>query len=152
MYKTFIFVQSWTYAKTTLAHHFITCSLQSAAGWAGGPSGCVAFPHTSQPQSCPWIQEGHQEAHGLLHHQREAHQQPVCLCQCWFINKMDVCFTCGIKTFSTNYRYSDLETFIVDVNLVFENCERFNEDDSEIGRAGHSMRSFFDKRWAELLK
>nr|XP_046259422.1 bromodomain adjacent to zinc finger domain protein 2B-like isoform X2 [Scatophagus argus] len=52
----------------------------------------------------------------------------------------------------TNNQYSNLETFIVDVNLVFENCERFNEDDSEIGRAGHSMRSFFDKRWAELLK
>lgn len=56
-----------------------------------------------------------------------------------------------MKTFS-NYRYSNLEAFIVDVNLVFENCERFNEDDSEIGRAGHSMRSFFDKRWTELLK
>ncbi|XP_041806612.1 bromodomain adjacent to zinc finger domain protein 2B isoform X3 [Chelmon rostratus] len=51
-----------------------------------------------------------------------------------------------------NNQYSNLEAFIVDVNLVFENCERFNEDDSEIGRAGHSMRSFFDKRWTELLK
>uniref|UniRef100_A0A3Q3VZS4 Bromodomain adjacent to zinc finger domain 2B n=1 Tax=Mola mola TaxID=94237 RepID=A0A3Q3VZS4_MOLML len=48
-------------------------------------------------------------------------------------------------------QYSNWETFIVDVNLIFENCERFNEDDSEIGRAGHSMRIFFDKRWAELL-
>uniref|UniRef100_A0A671YUK9 Bromodomain adjacent to zinc finger domain 2B n=1 Tax=Sparus aurata TaxID=8175 RepID=A0A671YUK9_SPAAU len=52
----------------------------------------------------------------------------------------------------TNNHYSNLETFIVDVNLVFENCERFNEDDSDIGRAGHRMRSFFDKRWIELLK
>ncbi|XP_070831693.1 bromodomain adjacent to zinc finger domain protein 2B isoform X2 [Chaetodon trifascialis] len=52
----------------------------------------------------------------------------------------------------TNNQYSNLEAFILDVNLVFENCERFNEDDSEIGRAGHSMRSFFDKRWTELLK
>uniref|UniRef100_A0A8C4EDA8 Bromodomain adjacent to zinc finger domain 2B n=1 Tax=Dicentrarchus labrax TaxID=13489 RepID=A0A8C4EDA8_DICLA len=52
----------------------------------------------------------------------------------------------------TNNQYSNLETFIIDVNLVFENCERFNEDDSEIGRAGHRMRSFFDKRWTELLK
>lgn len=51
-----------------------------------------------------------------------------------------------------NNQYSNLETFIIDVNLVFENCERFNEDDSEIGRAGHRMRSFFDKRWTELLK
>ncbi|XP_068613066.1 bromodomain adjacent to zinc finger domain protein 2B-like [Brachionichthys hirsutus] len=51
-----------------------------------------------------------------------------------------------------NNQYSSLETFIFDVNLVFENCETFNEDDSDIGRAGHSMRSYFDKRWAELLK
>lgn len=62
-------------------------------------------------------------------------------------------FPAHLKPFHLpNYRYSNLETFIVDVNLVFENCERFNEDDSEIGRAGHSMRSFFDKRWAQLLK
>ncbi|KAM3607451.1 uncharacterized protein V6R79_008004 [Siganus canaliculatus] len=50
-----------------------------------------------------------------------------------------------------NNQYSNLEHFIVDVNLVFENCEKFNEDNSAIGRAGHSMRSFFDKRWSELL-
>ncbi|XP_029386866.1 bromodomain adjacent to zinc finger domain protein 2B [Echeneis naucrates] len=52
----------------------------------------------------------------------------------------------------TTNQYSNLETFIIDVNLVFDNCEKFNEDDSEIGRAGHSMRRFFDKRWTELLK
>ncbi|KAM3861958.1 bromodomain adjacent to zinc finger domain protein 2B-like [Diretmus argenteus] len=52
----------------------------------------------------------------------------------------------------TNNQYLNLETFVIDVNLVFENCERFNEDDSDIGRAGHSMRRFFDQRWTELLK
>ncbi|XP_070770351.1 bromodomain adjacent to zinc finger domain protein 2B [Enoplosus armatus] len=52
----------------------------------------------------------------------------------------------------TNNQYLNLETFIIDVNLVFENCEKFNEDDSEIGQAGHSMRRFFDKRWTELLE
>ncbi|XP_071328889.1 bromodomain adjacent to zinc finger domain protein 2B-like isoform X2 [Trachinotus anak] len=51
-----------------------------------------------------------------------------------------------------NNQYLNLETFIIDVNLVFDNCEKFNEDDSEIGRAGHNMRRFFDKRWTELLK
>lgn len=50
-----------------------------------------------------------------------------------------------------NYRYPDLDSFVADVDLVFENCEKFNEDDSDIGRAGHSMRNFFDKRRAELL-
>uniref|UniRef100_A0A4W6CZP7 Bromodomain adjacent to zinc finger domain 2B n=1 Tax=Lates calcarifer TaxID=8187 RepID=A0A4W6CZP7_LATCA len=49
-------------------------------------------------------------------------------------------------------QYQNLETFIIDVNLVFDNCEKFNEDNSEIGRAGHNMRKFFEKRWTELLK
>uniref|UniRef100_A0A3B4YUY6 Bromodomain adjacent to zinc finger domain 2B n=1 Tax=Stegastes partitus TaxID=144197 RepID=A0A3B4YUY6_9TELE len=57
-----------------------------------------------------------------------------------------------IKEKLSNNQYLNLETFIIDVNLVFDNCERFNEDDSEIGRAGHSMRRFFDKRWTELLQ
>ncbi|KAF4087074.1 hypothetical protein AMELA_G00091360 [Ameiurus melas] len=52
----------------------------------------------------------------------------------------------------SNSQYLNLETFIIDVNLVFENCEKFNEDDSDIGRAGHSMRRFFQRRWTELLK
>uniref|UniRef100_A0A3Q1FVM8 Bromodomain adjacent to zinc finger domain 2B n=1 Tax=Acanthochromis polyacanthus TaxID=80966 RepID=A0A3Q1FVM8_9TELE len=56
-----------------------------------------------------------------------------------------------IKEKLANNQYLNLETFIIDVNLVFDNCEKFNEDDSEIGRAGHSMRRFFDKRWTELL-
>ncbi|XP_055005883.1 bromodomain adjacent to zinc finger domain protein 2B [Boleophthalmus pectinirostris] len=51
-----------------------------------------------------------------------------------------------------NQQYSSLESFTDDVNLVFDNCERFNEDDSEIGKAGHIMRRFFTKRKAELLK
>ncbi|KAG7503789.1 bromodomain adjacent to zinc finger domain protein 2B-like isoform X1 [Solea senegalensis] len=50
-----------------------------------------------------------------------------------------------------NNQYSSLDPFIVDMNLVFDNCEKFNEDDSEIGQAGHNMRRFFDKRWTELL-
>ncbi|XP_056145592.1 bromodomain adjacent to zinc finger domain protein 2B-like isoform X2 [Lampris incognitus] len=49
-------------------------------------------------------------------------------------------------------QYLNLETFIIDVNLVFDNCEKFNEDHSDVGRAGHSMRRFFEKRWTELLK
>uniref|UniRef100_A0A672INE8 Bromodomain adjacent to zinc finger domain protein 2B-like n=1 Tax=Salarias fasciatus TaxID=181472 RepID=A0A672INE8_SALFA len=46
-------------------------------------------------------------------------------------------------------QYQNLETFIIDVNLVFDNCEKFNEDNSDIGRAGHNMRKFFEKRWTE---
>ncbi|KAG9340882.1 hypothetical protein JZ751_020075 [Albula glossodonta] len=49
-------------------------------------------------------------------------------------------------------QYQNLETFIIDVNLVFDNCEKFNEDNSDIGRAGHNMRKFFERRWTDLLK
>ncbi|KAM9342253.1 bromodomain adjacent to zinc finger domain protein 2B [Pholidichthys leucotaenia] len=57
-----------------------------------------------------------------------------------------------IKEKLTSNRYLNLETFFIDVNLVFDNCKKFNEDDSEIGQAGHRMRRFFDKRWPELLQ
>ncbi|XP_035250524.1 bromodomain adjacent to zinc finger domain protein 2B-like [Anguilla anguilla] len=49
-------------------------------------------------------------------------------------------------------QYQNLETFIADVNLVFDNCEKFNEDDSDIGQAGHGMRKFFERRQTELFK
>jgi len=38
----------------------------------------------------------------------------------------------------------------MDVRLVFANCEMFNEDESQVGQAGHLMKQFFESRWAEL--
>jgi len=35
------------------------------------------------------------------------------------------------------------ENFLEDVRLIFDNCEKFNEDDSPVGKAGHSLRNFF---------
>ncbi|XP_071602401.1 bromodomain adjacent to zinc finger domain protein 2B isoform X11 [Heliangelus exortis] len=49
-------------------------------------------------------------------------------------------------------QYPNLEAFSLDVRLVFDNCETFNEDDSDIGRAGHSMRKYFEKKWTEIFK
>ena len=46
------------------------------------------------------------------------------------------------------YKFRD--EFVDDVRLIFSNCERFNEDDSHVGKAGHAMRSHFESRWAEL--
>ncbi|XP_018094294.1 bromodomain adjacent to zinc finger domain protein 2B isoform X6 [Xenopus laevis] len=51
----------------------------------------------------------------------------------------------------SNGQYPNFEAFALDVRLVFNNCETFNEDDSEIGRAGHKMRVHFEKRWTELF-
>ncbi|XP_037542866.1 bromodomain adjacent to zinc finger domain protein 2B [Nematolebias whitei] len=55
-----------------------------------------------------------------------------------------------IKKKLLNNLYLNLGGFIADVNLVFDNCVKFNEDNSEIGRAGHRMRTFFDKRRTDL--
>ncbi|XP_060113153.1 bromodomain adjacent to zinc finger domain protein 2B isoform X10 [Heteronotia binoei] len=52
----------------------------------------------------------------------------------------------------SNGQYPNLEAFAVDVRLVFDNCETFNEDDSDIGRAGHNMRKHFEKKWTEIFK
>uniref|UniRef100_A0A4W6ET75 Bromodomain adjacent to zinc finger domain, 2A n=1 Tax=Lates calcarifer TaxID=8187 RepID=A0A4W6ET75_LATCA len=46
--------------------------------------------------------------------------------------------------------YCSCEEFAADAQLVFNNCELFNEDTSEVGMAGHSMRHFFESRWAEF--
>ena len=42
------------------------------------------------------------------------------------------------------------EDFISSVNLIFENCELFNEDESPVGIAGYAMKEHFEARWAEL--
>lgn len=46
--------------------------------------------------------------------------------------------------------YCSCDEFAADAHLVFNNCELFNEDTSEVGMAGHSMRRFFESRWAEF--
>ncbi|KAM6112383.1 LOW QUALITY PROTEIN: bromodomain adjacent to zinc finger domain protein 2A [Phoenicopterus ruber ruber] len=42
--------------------------------------------------------------------------------------------------------YSSSEEFAADAMLVFDNCRTFNEDDSDVGKAGHAMRKFFESR------
>uniref|UniRef100_A0A8D0LBR1 Bromodomain adjacent to zinc finger domain 2B n=1 Tax=Sphenodon punctatus TaxID=8508 RepID=A0A8D0LBR1_SPHPU len=49
-------------------------------------------------------------------------------------------------------QYPNLEAFALDIRLVFDNCETFNEDESDIGRAGHNMRKHFEKKWTEIFK
>ncbi|KHJ49020.1 Bromodomain protein [Trichuris suis] len=48
--------------------------------------------------------------------------------------------------------YQKSEDFIKDVNLIFDNCQTFNEDDSKVGKAGHCLRRFFNRRWKELTE
>lgn len=50
------------------------------------------------------------------------------------------------------HRYSSSEEFAADAMLVFDNCQTFNEDDSDVGKAGHAMRKFFESRWEEFYQ
>lgn len=47
--------------------------------------------------------------------------------------------------------YKLREEFVDDVRLIFTNCELFNEDDSPVGKAGHTMLSHFETRWVDLI-
>ncbi|XP_053311659.1 bromodomain adjacent to zinc finger domain protein 2A [Spea bombifrons] len=49
-----------------------------------------------------------------------------------------------------NGKYSSCEEFAEDAELVFSNCQLFNEDDSEVGKAGLAMRKFYESRWEEF--
>lgn len=53
---------------------------------------------------------------------------------------------------SLHSRYCSCEEFAADAHLVFNNCEQFNEDTSEVGMAGHSMKRFFENRWVEFYE
>ncbi|XP_070596717.1 bromodomain adjacent to zinc finger domain protein 2A isoform X7 [Erythrolamprus reginae] len=48
--------------------------------------------------------------------------------------------------------YSSCEEFAADAVLVFDNCRTFNEDESEVGKAGLAMRHFFESRWEEFYQ
>ncbi|XP_061471168.1 bromodomain adjacent to zinc finger domain protein 2A isoform X4 [Rhineura floridana] len=48
--------------------------------------------------------------------------------------------------------YTSCEEFAADAALVFDNCRTFNEDESEVGKAGLAMRQFFESRWEEFYQ
>ena len=52
--------------------------------------------------------------------------------------------------FFHRFRYKTHQEYAIDARLVFNNCQTFNEDDSAVGRAGHTMREFFEERFQEL--
>lgn len=80
----------------------------------------------------------------------------------WLKNEFKICSMCHasplllieysgfINFLILHFSYKSREDFIADVRLIFDNCEIFNEDDSPVGKAGHSLRKFFESRWMEL--
>ena len=56
-----------------------------------------------------------------------------------------------IKTKLKAKKYKTKEQFAYDCRLIFDNCEYFNEDDSQIGQAGHKLRAYFETKWLKLF-
>lgn len=52
--------------------------------------------------------------------------------------------------FLTSFRYVTQESFIEDLEQIFENCRTFNEDESPIGQSGVTLHKFYLKRWKQL--
>uniref|UniRef100_A0AAF5PQ33 Bromodomain containing protein n=1 Tax=Wuchereria bancrofti TaxID=6293 RepID=A0AAF5PQ33_WUCBA len=47
-------------------------------------------------------------------------------------------------------KYMTQESFIEDLEQIFENCRTFNEDESPIGQSGVTLHKFYLKRWKQL--
>ncbi|KAL6725591.1 hypothetical protein Aduo_007632 [Ancylostoma duodenale] len=46
--------------------------------------------------------------------------------------------------------YETPDDFAADMELMFNNCRTFNEDDSPVGIAGANLQKFYHKRWRQL--
>ncbi|VDL77381.1 unnamed protein product [Nippostrongylus brasiliensis] len=46
--------------------------------------------------------------------------------------------------------YETPDDFAADMELMFNNCRTFNEDDSPVGIAGATLHKFYHKRWRQL--
>lgn len=47
--------------------------------------------------------------------------------------------------------YKHRQEFAADMRLIFNNCETFNEDDSDVGQAGFNLRQYFERRWLDMF-
>ena len=56
-----------------------------------------------------------------------------------------------IKNKMKNKQYETKEQFAYDCRLIFDNCEYFNVDNSDIGKAGHKLRAFFETKWLKIF-
>ncbi|XP_069797606.1 E3 ubiquitin-protein ligase TRIM33 isoform X2 [Narcine bancroftii] len=46
--------------------------------------------------------------------------------------------------------YQTPENFVADIRLIFKNCEKFNEADSEVAQAGKALESYFEAKLQEV--
>ena len=48
------------------------------------------------------------------------------------------------------HTYNNLDEFVQDMLLIFDNCENYHKHHSKIGKAGASLKKYFQKRCADL--
>lgn len=46
-----------------------------------------------------------------------------------------------------NNQYENGDEFESDINLIFENCYKFNPEGTDVNMMGHKLQEFFQKRW-----
>lgn len=46
-----------------------------------------------------------------------------------------------------NNKYDNGEEFVSDVNLIFENCYKFNPEGTDVNMMGHKLQDIFNKKW-----
>ena len=47
-------------------------------------------------------------------------------------------------------QYEQLDDFLADMQLIFSNCLRYHKRHSELGKAGATLKKFFDRRCSDL--
>ena len=48
-----------------------------------------------------------------------------------------------------NHQYKKRDEFSDDIELILNNCEFYNEDESPVGQAGHELRKLFRAEWTK---
>ncbi|CAF0727334.1 unnamed protein product [Didymodactylos carnosus] len=46
-------------------------------------------------------------------------------------------------------QYENKDDFVMDIRLIFDNCELYNEDDSPVCQAAHLLRDYFETTWTK---
>ena len=62
-------------------------------------------------------------------------------------NPMDLC---TIKNKIKCHTYGSLDEFVRDVLLIFANCVKYHKRHSRVGKAGASLKKYFEKRCSDL--
>ena len=109
-----------------------SCQVMKMLGHSWLLSTQNSFQHTRKLSSFPWISQPSERSSMM---------------EC----KSSLCKSVKCKILIDFFRrYKGKDEFKNDVNMIFQNCQVFNEDDSPVGKCGKNMKTFFQKRWTDL--